>query len=74
MLSRPIPSLGGIGETVCETLAAGGTGQLAVLLDSPELGRLIRDLEETRLTGRPGYPIRTMIGLALAKSALESQE
>ena len=47
---------------------AGGTGQLAVLLDSPEIGRLIRELEETRWTGRPGYPIRTMIGLALAKS------
>jgi hypothetical protein len=25
-------------------------------------------LEETRWTGRPGYPIRTMVGLALAKS------
>jgi hypothetical protein len=29
---------------------------------------LIAELEETRWTGRPGYPIRTMIGLALAKS------
>jgi hypothetical protein len=29
---------------------------------------LIRELEATRWTGRPGYPIRTMIGLALAKS------
>lgn len=38
------------------------------LLDSPEIGRLIADLEATRWTGRPGYPIRTMVGLALAKS------
>ncbi|HET7120503.1 MAG TPA: transposase, partial [Solirubrobacterales bacterium] len=47
---------------------AGGTAQLAVLLDSPEIGRLIGELEATRWTGRPGYPIRTMVGLALAKS------
>ena len=42
--------------------------QLSMLLDSPEIGRLIAELEATRWTGRPGYPIRTMIGLALAKS------
>jgi hypothetical protein len=29
---------------------------------------LIADLEATRWTGRPGYPIRAMIGMALAKS------
>jgi hypothetical protein len=39
-----------------------------MLLDSPEIGGLIADLEATRWTGRPGYPIRTMVGLALAKS------
>jgi hypothetical protein len=38
------------------------------LLDSPEIGRLIADLQATRWTGRRGYPIRTMVGLALAKS------
>jgi hypothetical protein len=38
------------------------------LLDSPEIGRLIASLNETRWTGRPGYPIRTMVGLALTKS------
>ena len=37
-------------------------------MDSPEIGQLISELEATRWTGRPGYPIRTMIGLALAKS------
>jgi len=41
---------------------------VADLLDSPEIGRLIEELHATRWTGRPGYPIRTMIGLALAKS------
>jgi len=49
---------------------AGGTASAALksLLDSPEIGRLIEELQATRWTGRPGYPIRTMIGLALAKS------
>jgi hypothetical protein len=50
---------------------AGGTASTAALeglLDSPEIGRLIEELEATRWTGRPGYPIRTMVGLALAKS------
>jgi hypothetical protein len=38
------------------------------LLDSPEIAALIGELQETRWTGRPGYPIRTMIGLALVKA------
>jgi hypothetical protein len=42
--------------------------ELAVLLDSPEIAGLIADLEATRWTGRPGYPIRAMVGMALAKS------
>ena len=42
--------------------------QVERLLESPELQRLIAELQETRWTGRPGYPIRCMIGLALAKS------
>lgn len=46
----------------------GASARLAELLDSPEIGRLISDLEATRWTGRPGYPIRAMVGLALAKS------
>jgi hypothetical protein len=45
-----------------------GAEQVAVLLDSPEIARLISDLQETRWTGRPGYPIRAMVGLTLAKS------
>jgi hypothetical protein len=42
--------------------------ELAALLDSPEIAGLIADLEATRWTGRPGYPIRAMVGMALAKS------
>lgn len=44
------------------------SAELSQLLDSPEIGRLIADLEVTRWTGRPGYPIRAMVGMALAKS------
>jgi len=42
--------------------------QVAALLDSPEVVSLIAELEATRWTGRPGYPIRSMVGLALVKS------
>jgi hypothetical protein len=51
-------------------VSAGGAASavLKSLLDSPEIGSLIEELQATRWTGRPGYPIRTMIGLALAKS------
>lgn len=49
---------------------AGGAASatLKQLLDSPEIGRLIEELQATRWTGRPGYPIRALVGLALAKS------
>lgn len=43
-------------------------GQLRALLGSREIERLIEELEATRWRGRPGYPIRAMIGLTLAKS------
>jgi hypothetical protein len=42
--------------------------QLAALLGSPEIAQLVAELEATRWTGRPGYPIRAMVGMALAKS------
>jgi IS5 family transposase len=42
--------------------------QLSDILDSPEVSRLADELQATRWTGRPGYPIRAMIGMALAKS------
>ena len=42
--------------------------ELAGLLDSPEIADLIRALEATRWTGRPGYPMRAMVGMTLAKS------
>jgi hypothetical protein len=44
------------------------SAELSDLLDSPEIARLIADLEATRWTGRPGYPVRAMVGMALAKS------
>ncbi len=42
--------------------------QVAALLDSPEIAQLVNELAATRWTGRPGYPIRTMVGMALTKS------
>jgi IS5 family transposase len=41
---------------------------LSCILASPEVSRLIAALQETRWTGRPGYPLRSMVGMALAKS------
>jgi hypothetical protein len=35
---------------------------------SPEIRQLIADLDETRWTGRPGFPIRVMVGAALVKA------
>ena len=43
-------------------------GQVGALLDSPEIAALIADLRATRWTGRPGYPLCSMVGLALVKS------
>lgn len=34
------------------------SAEVAALLESPEIGALVRHLEETRWTGRPGFPIR----------------
>ncbi len=42
--------------------------QVAGLLDSPEVAQLVTELEATRWTGRPGYPVRAMVGMVLAKS------
>ena len=41
---------------------------LSAILGSPEIASLIEALEATRETGRPGYPLRALIGMALAKS------
>ena len=41
---------------------------LSTILESPEICDLIDRLQATRWTGRPGYPLRSMIGMALAKS------
>src|SRR4051794_31213212 len=42
--------------------------ELEGLLNSPEITALIAELEATRWTGRPGYPVRAMVGTALVKS------
>ena len=42
--------------------------RIDTLLDSPEVAALIADLQETRWTGRPGYPLRAMVGMAFVKS------
>jgi hypothetical protein len=41
---------------------------LSDILASREVSRLIDELQATRWTGRPGYPLRAMVGMALAKS------
>jgi hypothetical protein len=41
---------------------------LASILESSEVSNLVSELQATRETGRPGYPLRAMIGMALAKS------
>ena len=41
---------------------------LSDILASPEVSSLIDELQATRWTGRPGYPLRAMVGMALAKS------
>src|ERR1700735_4201336 len=41
--------------------------ELGGLLESPEIVGLIEALKGTRWTGRPGYPLRSMVGMALAE-------
>jgi IS5 family transposase len=54
-----------VDQTVPSDSAA---ARLAGLLSSPEIDQLVAELQTTRWTGRPGYPLRSMIGMALAKS------
>jgi Transposase DDE domain/Transposase domain (DUF772) len=54
-----------VGETVPPRSDA---VQIAALLGSPEIDQLVTELTATRWTGRPGYPIRAMVGMALTKS------
>jgi hypothetical protein len=50
------------------TVPCSAVSKLASLLDTPEIVGLIADLDDSRWTGRPGYPIRSMVGIALAKT------
>ncbi len=54
--------------TVPKVPAVSAAAQIPGLLDSPEIASLVSEPEATRWTGRPGYPIRSMVGMALAKS------
>ncbi len=45
-----------------------GAEQVNRLLATPEVASLIADLEATRWTGRPGYPVRAMVGMVFTKS------
>lgn len=50
------------------TVAGGSVAaELCKVLDSPEFSALIEDLEATRWTGRPGYRIRSQVGMVLVK-------
>jgi Transposase DDE domain len=51
-----------------QTVPRRSVADLSSILESPEISALIDQLQTTRETGRPGYPIRSMIGMALAKS------
>jgi hypothetical protein len=50
------------------TTAVGGGPNSQQSLASREIAALVSELEATRWTGRAGYPIRAMVGMALAKS------
>ena len=53
------------GQTVSPPQAV---DQLAEVLDSPEVTRLIKALEYVRWTGRPGYSLRSMVGVCFVKA------
>ena len=56
-----------VGQTV--PIRRGGLVEsVAALLDSPEIGQLIAELEGLRWTGRRGYPTKSLVGACLAKS------
>jgi hypothetical protein len=44
------------------------------VLDSPEIAALVSELETTRWTGRPGYPLRSMVGMTLAQVDLRRSD
>jgi hypothetical protein len=50
------------------SIASSCTETLSVILHSTEISDLVDQLEFLRWTGRPGYSIRSLMGVALAKS------
>jgi Transposase domain (DUF772) len=59
---------GGLDSMTTASVALTAVEELALMLDSPELSALIEKIENLRWTGRPGYAIRSLVGVALAKS------
>lgn len=53
---------------VVTVLRARDAEPVARLLNMPEITALIDGLEVTRWRGRPGYPIRALLGVALVKT------
>lgn len=45
--------------------------RIAAILDYPEFTEFIKDIEASRWTGRPGYPVRSLVGACLAKTLYE---
>lgn len=50
------------------SIALESAEMVATILHSVEISDLVEQLEATKWTGRPGYAIRTMMGVVLAKS------
>lgn len=71
---RAIGVAGGLDQGVAASMTTVNVARrpvaetLAAILESPEITRLVGELQAIRSTGRPGYPVRTMVGMALAKS------
>src|ERR1700727_1346039 len=71
---RDVGASGGLDQGVKASVTSRNVARRSVaedlsrILESREVCRLIDELQETRWTGRPGYPLRSMIGMALAKS------
>jgi transposase, IS5 family len=70
---RDVGASGGLdqrGDSSMDTasVALSCAEELATMLDSLEVAGLIEAIEQVRWTGRPGYAIRFLVGVALTKS------
>jgi IS5 family transposase len=70
---RAALTAGGLDQGVVTSMTSASVAltaaqEVASLLDSPEISSLIEEIEYLRWTGRPGYAIRVMLGIAFTKS------